>query len=230
LTGIDSEDEFERFTRDGLYRPRPSPEDTSTSSLDTDDDIIEVASTKRPSNSSKRSLKPADDEVEDQAISHKRVKVDKDSTLPDSWVNSPHDAKTSGDESKAQLKRKTRSKFREHSLKSHIDNESGWLDAASLGCTKLWERSLRNTGHLSDLIKLEDESAKLLADITENMAPQTRKLIAQFVKVEERRRGQTLTLYRNGLSDFNECESMKKVLEQWALEDKKVSKRMEKSS
>jgi hypothetical protein len=85
--------------------------------------------------------------------------------------------KTSGDESRAQSKRKTRFKFKEYSLKSYIDNESGWLDAALLGCTKLWERSLQNTGHLSDLIKLKDESAKLLADITENITLQTRKLI-----------------------------------------------------
>jgi hypothetical protein len=223
----------ESTSRFQAHQPRShmlANKDTRTSSHDSDDDIIEVTSTKKPSNSSKRSLKAADAEVDDQAISHKRRKVDKETTLPDSQVDSPHDAKTSGDDSKAQSKRKTRSKFRGNSLKNHINNESGWLDAASLGCTKLWERSLRNTRHLSDLIQLEDESAKLLTDITENMTPQTRKLITQFVKVEERRRAQTLTLYRNGISDFNECESMKEVLGQWALEDKKVSKRIENSS
>ncbi|PVH72511.1 hypothetical protein DL98DRAFT_576777 [Cadophora sp. DSE1049] len=280
LTGIDSEDEFERSTFDSLYRPSPSPEkfkivrgeydgeqireetlhkthttgdtnspdqalpvspETSTTKAFEDESSSRckahqsrphklVTSTKRQSNSSKRLLRTANDEVDDRTTSHKRPKLDKDATLPDSRINSPHDAKTSGDESKAQSKRKTCSRFKARSLKSHIDNESGWLDAASLGCTKIWERSLRNTGHLSDLIKLEDESNKLLTDILENMTPQASKAMAPFVKVEERRREHTSTLYRNGISDYGECESMKKLLEQWALEDKKVSKRIEKSS
>jgi hypothetical protein len=225
-----AKDSMEKSTRRRAHQPRLHGlvnDDMRTNSNDSDDDIIEFKTTKRPSNSSKRSLRAADDE--DQAISHKRRKVDKDATLLDNQVDSPQDAKTSGDESKVQSKRKTRPKFRGHSLKSHIDNEFGWLDAASLGCTKLWERSVRNTRHLSDLIELEDESAKLLADIAENMTPQTRKSITQFLKVEEKRRNQTLQLFRNGVSDLSECESMKEVLGQWALEDRKVSKLIEKS-
>jgi hypothetical protein len=182
-----------------------SPSEDPPTTEDSDDDFVEVSSTKMSSNSSKRSLETADDEVDDevddQAESHKRLKVDKDTSLPNSQVNLPYDAKASSNKSKVQSKRKTRSKFREHSLKSYIDNESRRLDTASIGCTKLWGRSLRNTRDLSDLIKLEDKSAKLFVDMIENMALQTRKLIAQFIKVEERRRGQTLKLFRNRISE-----------------------------
>jgi len=102
--------------------------DISTSSDDSNNNIIEVTSTKRRSNPSKRSLKPADNKNE--AISHKRVKVDKDITLPNSQVNSPLDVGVSSNNPKAQLKQKPRSKFREYLLRDSINTESRWLDTA----------------------------------------------------------------------------------------------------
>ncbi|KAF4632610.1 hypothetical protein G7Y89_g5521 [Cudoniella acicularis] len=62
----------------------PINEDTSTSSNDSNDDIIDVISAKRPSNSSKRSFKTANNEVDNYTILYKRPKGDKDTTLPDS--------------------------------------------------------------------------------------------------------------------------------------------------
>lgn len=64
MIGIDFEDEFERFTCDGLYKLRPLLEDTSINLLDINDDIIKVAFTKRLLNCFKRLLKIANDEVD----------------------------------------------------------------------------------------------------------------------------------------------------------------------
>lgn len=202
--------------------------DTRTSLQDSDDDSIVVASTKKPSNS-KRSLKAADEEIDDQATSHKRVKMG--DTLPDSRVDSPHDAKTSGDESKAQSKRKPRPKFREHSLKSHIENESGWLDTALQSSKTFCQLSLSRTEQLSKLIKFESDFDKLLNEISTDDRPQQhRKLIEQLRNAEERRRVFTNMLFRNVISEYGACAHMKETVEQWILEESKVSKRIEKSS
>ncbi|KAF4628695.1 hypothetical protein G7Y89_g9456 [Cudoniella acicularis] len=67
----------------------PINKDTSTSSNDSNDNIIDVISAKRLSNSSKRSFKIANNEVNDHAISYKRPKAGKDTTLLDSQVNPP---------------------------------------------------------------------------------------------------------------------------------------------
>jgi hypothetical protein len=216
------------------HQPRPHMpvnEDTSTSSNDSDDDIIDVTSAKRPSNSSKRSFKTADDEVDDHAISHKRPKGDKDTTLPDSQVNSPQDMGASGSKPKAQLKRKTRSKFGQRSLRDSINTESRWLDAALQSSENFCQLSLERTVQFSKLIKLETDIAKLLNDISiEDRPQQLRKLIEQLRSVEERRRGFTAVLYRNVISEYGECNNMKETVEQWILEETKVSKRIERSS
>jgi hypothetical protein len=222
----------ESTSRCKAHQPRPHmPEDTSTSSNDSDDDITEVTSAKMPSNSSKRSFKTADDEVDDQAISHKRFKVDKDTTLPDSQVNSPQDMEASDNNPKAQLKRKTRSKFSERSLKDSINTESKWLNAALQSSEKFCQLSLERTVQFSKLIELETDIAKLLNDISiEDRSQQLRKLIEQLRSVEERRRGFTGVLYRNVISEYGECNCMKETVEQWILEETKVSKRIERSS
>jgi hypothetical protein len=196
-----------------------------------DDDFNEAASTKRPSNSSKRSLKATDDEVDDQTISHKRLKLDKATNLPNSQVSSLHDAKTSGDESKAQSKRKIRPKFREYSLKSHIDNESGWLDTALQSSETLCQLALNRTEQLSKLIKLETDFGKLLNNIsTDDRPQQLRELIEQLCNLEKRRRGITGTMYQDVITDYGTCARLKKTVEKWMMEEDKVSKRIEKSS
>jgi hypothetical protein len=224
----------ESTSRCKSLQPRPHMpvnEDTSTSSNDSDDDIIEATSAKRPSNSSKRSFKTADDEVDDQAISHKRLKVDKDTTLPDSQGDSPHDVGTSANKPKTQLKRKTRSKFSERSLRDSINTESRWLDAAQQSSEKFCQLSLERTVQFSKLIELDTEIAKLLNDISiEDRSQQLRKLIERLRSVEERRRGFTDVLYRNVISEYGECNHMKETVEQWILEETKVSKRIERSS
>jgi len=48
--------------------------------------------------------------------------------------------------------------------------------------------------------------------------------------VEERRRGLTDRLYRNVISEYGECNHMKDTVQQWILEDSKVSKQIERSS
>ncbi|KAH8792210.1 hypothetical protein F5882DRAFT_376767 [Hyaloscypha sp. PMI_1271] len=243
LTSIDSEDESEPSTSDSHYRPSPSPESKIVSgdfdseqdsermlglratrlAFDSDDDIIEVTSAERPSNSSKRSFRTADD----QAISHKRLKMDKDTTLPDSQGNSPHSA----DKPKTQLKRKTRSKFGERSLRDSINIESGWLDTAQQSSEKFRQLSLERTVQFSKLIELDTEIDKLLNEISiEDRPQQLRKLIERLRSVEERRRGFTDVLYRNVISEYGECNHMKETIEQWILEETKVSKRIERSS
>jgi hypothetical protein len=226
--------EDESTSRCKAHQPRPHMpvnEDTSTTSDDSDDDIIEVTSTKRRSNPSKRSLKPADDKVDDEAIAHKRVKVDKDTTLPNSQVNSPPDVGVSGNNPKAQSKRKLRSKFRERSLRDSMNTESGWLVAALQSSKTFCEMSLERTVQFSELIKLENEIAKLVDNIsTEDRPQQLRKLIQQLRSVEERRRGLTDRLYRNVISEYGECNHMKDTVQQWILEDSKVSKQIERSS
>ncbi|KAF4631007.1 hypothetical protein G7Y89_g7127 [Cudoniella acicularis] len=104
----------ESTSRRKAYQPRPHMpvnEDTSTSSNDSNDDIINVTSAKRLSNSSKRSFKIADNEVDDHAISHKRPKASKDTTLLNSQINPPQDIRASDNSPKAKLQRKTRSRF-----------------------------------------------------------------------------------------------------------------------
>jgi hypothetical protein len=231
-TTIVSKDESTSRCKEHQPRPHmPVNEDTSTSSDDSDNGTIEFTSTKSRSNPSKRSLKPADDKVDDEAISHKRVKVDKDTTLPGSQVNSPPDVGASGNNPKAQSKRKPRSKFRERSLRDSINTESGWLDAALQSSKTFCQMSLERTVQFSELIKFDNEITKLLDNIsTEDRPQQLRKLIQQLRCVEERRRGLTDMLYRNVISEYGECSHMKDTVQQWILEDSKVSNQIERSS
>jgi hypothetical protein len=224
----------ESTSRRKAHQPRPhmpANEDTSTSSSDSDDDIINVTSAKRPSNSSKRSFKIADNEVDDHVISHKRPKASKDTTLLNSQINPPQDMGASDNSPKAKLQRKTRSRFSGRSLRDSINTESGWLDTALQSSENFRQLSLDRTVQYSKLIKLEDEIAKLLEHISiEDRPQQLRKLIEQLRKLEERRRGFTAEMYRNVISEYGECNNMKETVEQWILEETKVSKRIERSS
>jgi hypothetical protein len=157
--------------------------------------------------------------------------LDKATNLPNSQVSSLHDAKTSGDESKAQSKRKMRSKFAEHSLKSHINNESGWLDTALQSSKTFCQLSLSRAEQFSKLIQLDADFDKLLGDIsTDDRPQQSRHRIEELCKLEERRRAFMNTLYQNVISEYGECARLKETIDKWILEEEKVSKRIERSS
>ena len=89
-----------RFQADQPRLHMLTNKDIKTSSYNSNDNFIEVSSTKRSSNSSKHLLETANNKVNNQAKSHKRLKVYKDTSLPNSQFNLPYNTKASINKSK----------------------------------------------------------------------------------------------------------------------------------
>ncbi|PVH67902.1 hypothetical protein DL98DRAFT_662420 [Cadophora sp. DSE1049] len=187
-----------------------------------------ASSTRIPSKPLKRSFKAADDEVGDQAASHKRRKVDENTALPDSLVSLPQDVRASGNKPNAPPKRNIRPKFGERSLKDSMDTELEWLNSAKKSSEKFCRLSLDRTGQLSKFIEFETETTDLLDAISaEDRPQQIREYIHRLRKVEARRRGISDEWFRNTVADYGECAHLKQTVERWILKETKVSRRIE---
>jgi hypothetical protein len=206
LTGSDSENEFERFTRDGLYKPSPSPE-------------LEIVRGEYNGEPMPKRLK------------HERKErimlLASDVRLPGSPEGS---TKASGDESKRR-KGHSHHKFTERHLSKHMDNESRWFEAISKRCDDLTKLLIQQTECIGSLETLDFENGMVIAEMSTDSMPRNRRMQIrnQLVDMEEKRRAKSAELRRTAFSTIQEGTLIKQNLASWYAKEQKVTERIEKS-
>lgn len=207
LTGIDSEDEFERCTRDSRYIPSPSPE------------MFKIVRGEYNDEPMPKRLKHERKERVLLLASGVRL-----SGSPEGSTKAPED------ESK-RPKGHSHHKFTKRHLSKHMDDESRWFEAISKRCDDLTKLLTQQTQCIRSLETLDFENGIVIAEMSADSMPRNRRMQIrnQLVDMEEKRRAKSTKIRRIVFSIIQEGTLIKQDLASWYAKEQKVTERIKKS-
>ncbi|KAF8862735.1 hypothetical protein BDZ45DRAFT_769037 [Acephala macrosclerotiorum] len=206
LTCTDSEEEFERYTRDGLYKPSPSPE------------MFEIV---RGEYDGKRML-------------HKRLKhttEDRINLPAPALPDSPEGSTKASEDEPSGRRKNPRARVTQRELNDYVDIEKGWLDPSLSRCRKISQFFATQNRLMTSLETLNNEIYTKLGHISADSVPRkTRLELGKELKGLERKRRDLMAELRQAVCDVTmEAASMEQNLEQWHAQENKFTKRIERS-